>query len=130
MNYAFGVEIDLPFDAALERVQAALAAEKLGIVSDVNVSAILKAKLDEEIGGYRILGACAPGLAKRVIQSQPMAGTLLPCNVVVRQVTTNRTAVDFMDPITVLALAEDATTNQVAAEARTILDRVVAQLVD
>jgi uncharacterized protein (DUF302 family) len=128
MNYVFGVEIDLPFDAALEQVQAALAAEKLGIVSDVNVAAILKAKLGEETGGYRILGACAPGLAKRVIQSAPAAGVLLPCNLVVREVSAGRTAVDFMDPITVLGLAEDAATNAVAAEARVILDRVVARL--
>jgi len=128
MNYAFGVEIDLPFDAALEQVQTALAAEKLGIVSDVNVAAILKAKLGEDTGAYRILGACAPGLAKRVIQSQPMAGALLPCNVIVREVSAQRTAVDFMDPITVLGLAEDQVTNEVAAEARVILDRVVARL--
>lgn len=128
MNYVFGVEIDLPFDAALEQVQAALAAEKLGIVSDVNVAAILKAKLGEESGGYRILGACAPGLAKRVIQSQPAAGVLLPCNLVVREVSAGRTAVDFMDPITVLGLADDTATNEVAAEARIILDRVVTRL--
>ncbi len=128
MSYVFGVEIDLPFDAALEQVQAALHAEKLGVVSDVNVAAILKAKLGDEIGGYRILGACAPGLAKRVIQSQPAAGALLPCNVVVRQVSETRTAVDFMDPVTVLALAGDAAADQVAEEARAILDRVVARL--
>ncbi len=128
MNYVFGVEIDLPFDAALEQVQTALAAEKLGIVSDVNVAAILKAKLGEETGAYRILGACAPGLAKRVIQSQPAAGVLLPCNLVVREVSAERTAVDFMDPITVLGLADDTATNEVAAEARIILDRVVARL--
>ncbi len=128
MNYVFGVEIDLPFDAALEQVQAALAAEKLGIVSDVNVAAILKAKLGEETAAYRILGACAPGLAKRVIQSAPAAGVLLPCNLVVREVSAGRTAVDFMDPVTVLGLADDAATNAVAAEARVILDRVVARL--
>lgn len=128
MSYAFGLEIDLPFDAALEQVQSALHAEKLGVVSDVNVCAILKNKLDQDIGGYRILGACAPGLALRVVQSQPAAGALLPCNVVVRQVSEERTAVDFMDPIPVLGLAQDAATSQVAAEARVILERVVERL--
>jgi uncharacterized protein (DUF302 family) len=128
MSYAFGVEIDQPFDAALERVQAALQAEKLGIVSDVNVAAILKAKLGEQIGGYRILGACAPGLAKRVIESQPAAGALLPCNVVVREIPEGRTAVDFMDPVTVLALAADPAADRVAEEARAILERVVERL--
>ena len=72
--YAFGVEIDLAFDATVNKVMESLQAEKLGIVSDVNVSAILKNKLGEEIGGYRILGACAPGLAKRVIAFQTRCG--------------------------------------------------------
>jgi uncharacterized protein (DUF302 family) len=130
MSYAFGLEMDAPFDAAVERTVAALAAEKLGVVSDVDVSAIMKNKLGEDIGGYRILGACAPGLAKRVIQSQPAAGALLPCNVVVRQVSETRAAVDFMDPVPVLGLAADAEADQVAAEAREILQRVVARLQD
>lgn len=128
MSYVFGLELDLPFDAAIERVTSALAAEHLGIVSDVNVGAILKNKLNEDIGGYRILGACAPALAKRVIQAQPAAGVLLPCNLVVRQVSPSRTAVDFMDPVSVLALAQDQAADQVGAEARAILERVAAAL--
>lgn len=128
MSYVFGVEIDLPFAAALDQVQTALQAEKLGVVSDVDVAAILRAKLGEEIGGYRILGACAPGLAKRIVRSEPRAGVLLPCNLVVRQVADGRTAVDFMDPVTVLALAADPATDAVADEARVILLRVAARL--
>ena len=126
--YTFGVTLDLPFDAAAEKTIAALAAEKLGIVSDVNVAAILKAKLGEDIGAYRILGACAPGLAKRVIEAVPSAGALLPCSVVVRSLGEGRTAVDFMDPVTVLGLAQSPATDAVAAEARAILERVCAAL--
>jgi uncharacterized protein (DUF302 family) len=126
--YTFGVTLDLPFDAAAEKTIAALAAEKLGIVSDVNVAAILKAKLGEDIGAYRILGACAPGLAKRVIEAVPTAGALLPCSVVVRSLGEGRTAVDFMDPVTVLGLAQSPATDAVAAEARAILERVCAAL--
>jgi uncharacterized protein (DUF302 family) len=126
--YTFGVTLDLPFDAAAEKTIAALAAEKLGIVSDVNVAAILKAKLGEDIGAYRILGACAPGLAKRVIEAVPTAGALLPCSVVVRSLGEGRTAVDFMDPVTVLGLAQSPAADAVAAEARAILERVCAAL--
>jgi uncharacterized protein (DUF302 family) len=126
--YTFGVTLDLPFDAAAEKTIAALAAEKLGIVSDVNVAAILKAKLGEDMGAYRILGACAPGLAKRVIEAVPTAGALLPCSVVVRSLGEGRTAVDFMDPVTVLGLAQSPATDAVAAEARAILERVCAAL--
>jgi uncharacterized protein (DUF302 family) len=128
MSYAFGVEIDHPFDTTVERVVAALAAERLGIVSDVDVAAILRTKLNEDIGGYRILGACAPGLASRVIGSRPSAAVLLPCNVVVREVSPSRTAVDFMDPVPVLALVEDVVVDQVAAEAHAILERVATAL--
>jgi uncharacterized protein (DUF302 family) len=126
--YTFGVTLDLPFDAAAEKTIAALAAERLGIVSDVNVAAILKAKLGEDMGAYRILGACAPGLAKRVIEAVPTAGALLPCSVVVRSLGEGRTAVDFMDPVTVLGLAQSPATDAVAAEARAILERVCAAL--
>jgi uncharacterized protein (DUF302 family) len=126
--YTFGVTLDLPFDAAVEKTIAALGAEKLGIVSDVNVAAILKAKLGEDIGAYRILGACAPGLAKRVIEAVPSAGALLPCSVVVRSLGEGRTAVDFMDPVTVLGLAQSPAADAVAAEARAILERVCAAL--
>jgi uncharacterized protein (DUF302 family) len=128
MSYSFGVELDLPFDQAVERTIAAIQSEKLGVVSDVNVGAIIQNKLGESIGGYRILGACAPALAKRVIQSRPDAGALLPCNIVVRQVSETRSAVDFMDPVPVLGLAGDAEADKVAAEARPILERIAASL--
>jgi len=128
--YVFGVVLETPFDEALDRVKEALAAEKLGVVSDVDVGSIVRAKLGEDIGGYRILGACAPALAKRVIDAQPAAGALLPCNLVVRSLSADSTAVDFMDPVTVLALAKIPAIDQVAAEARVILGRVHDRLAD
>lgn len=121
--YVFGVVLESPFEEAVGRVKEALAAEKLGVVSEVDVGGIVRAKLGEDIGGYRILGACAPGLARRVIQSQPAAGALLPCNLVVRAINADSTAVDFMDPVSVLALARTPEIDAVAAEARAILER-------
>jgi uncharacterized protein (DUF302 family) len=122
--YVFGVVIEAPFDAALTKVTEAIAAEKLGVVSDVDVAAILRAKLGEEIGGYRILGACAPGLARRVIAAQPAAGVLLPCSLVVRRLDDASTAVDFMNPQTLLALAGVPEIEEVGAEAKAVLERV------
>lgn len=122
--YVFGVVLESPFEETVERVKEALVAEKLGLVSEVDVGGILRAKLGEDIGGYRILGACAPALAKRVIQSQPAAGALLPCNLVVRTIDAASTAVDFMDPVSVLALARIPAIDEVAAEARAVLERV------
>ncbi len=122
--YVFGVVLAVPMGAAVEKVTAALQAEKLGVVSDVDVGGLIKAKLGEDIGAYRILGACQPGLAKRVIGAQPAAGVLLPCNLVLRSVDGGNTAVDFMDPVTVLAHAEHPEIAKVAEEARVILERV------
>lgn len=122
--YVFGALIPAPFEQALERVKEAVAAEKLGIVSDLDVAAILRNKLGEEIGGYRILGVCAPALAKRVIDAQAAAGVLLPCNLVVRSIDDASTAVDFMDPVEVLAMAKIREIDEVAEEARTLLLRV------
>lgn len=122
--YVFGVVLESPFEEAVTRVKEALGAEKLGLVSEVDVGGIVRAKLGEDIGGYRILGACAPGLARRVIQSQPAAGALLPCNVVIRTINADSTAVDFMDPVSVLALARTPEIDVVATEARAMLERV------
>ena len=122
--YVFGVVLESPFEEAVGRVKEALGAEKLGVVSEVDVGGIVRAKLGEDIGGYRILGACAPGLARRVIQSQPAAGALLPCNLVVRAINADSTAVDFMDPVSVLALARTPEIDVVATEARAMLERV------
>ena len=121
--YVFGVVLESPFEEAVARVKEALGAEKLGLVSEVDVGGIVRTKLGEDIGGYRILGACAPGLARRVIQAQPAAGTLLPCNVVIRAINAASTAVDFMDPVSVLALARTPEIDAVAAEARAIMER-------
>lgn len=124
MIYVFGVVVEAPFDEAVERVMEAVQAEKLGIVSDVDVGAIMRNKLGEDIGGYRVLGACAPGLARRVIAAQPAAGVMLPCNIVVRRIGGASTAVDFMDPIPVLGLTGVEEISGIAAEAKAILMRV------
>lgn len=126
--YVFGVVLNLPFEPAVERVRDALAAERFGVVSDVNVQGILQAKLDQDIGGYRILGACAPQFAQQVIEAQPAAGVLLPCQVVVRRLNAEQTAVDFMDPVTVLGLAALPELAEVAVAAREALEGVKNRL--
>jgi uncharacterized protein (DUF302 family) len=76
-------------------------------VSDVDVQAIMRNKLQEEIAPYRMLGACAPRLAKRVMDAEPEAASLLPCTVIVREVRPDVTGVTFMDPEAVLGLTEN-----------------------
>lgn len=124
MICAFAVELHRPFNEALAEVQEAIQAERLGVVSDVDVQAILRNKLQEEIPPYRMLGACAPGLAKRVMEAEPEAGALLPCTVIVREIRPGVTGVTFMDPEAVLGLTDNPTVAQVGKDARALIEAV------
>lgn len=126
--YEFNLTLTLPFDQAMEKVRETLLSEHLGIVSDVDVQAIFKNKMNKEIPAYHILGACNPKLADRVIGAEPNAGTLLPCNLILREDDAGNTVVSFMDPVTVLGLCETDEPKAVAAEAREMLQRAVAKL--
>lgn len=122
--FAFTVEVPLPIDQAMEKFTQALAAEKMGIVSEVNVQGIMKAKLDHDMPPYRIIGACAPGLARRVIESDRDAGSMLPCGVAVMAVNDNTTRFAFQDPIFMAGLTDNSVMKEVAGEAKAMLERV------
>lgn len=123
MAYSFSVELDLDLDAAITLLGEVLAENKMGIVSDVNVSGIIKNKLDADMPSYRILGACNPGMAKRVIESCPSAGTLLPCNIIARTAE-DHTILEFMNPVDVFKLEDNADVQKVADEAVAVLENV------
>ncbi len=122
--YAFTVEVALPIEAAIEKFTQALAAEKMGIVSDINVQGLMKAKLDHDMPAYRILGACAPGLARRVIESDRDAGSMLPCGVAVMAVSDTATRFAFQDPVAMSSMTDNPTMQEVAKEAKAMLERV------
>ncbi|MES9872151.1 MAG: DUF302 domain-containing protein [Candidatus Sedimenticola sp. 20ELBAFRAG] len=126
--YEFNLTLAQPFDTALETVKEALMQEQLGIVSEVNVQAVFKAKMDKDIPAYRILGACNPKLADKVLEAEPNAGTLLPCNLIVRDGGDGNTVVSFMDPGAVLGLSESDVVKSVADEAKAKLLRVADAL--
>jgi uncharacterized protein (DUF302 family) len=126
--YEFHTELNLPFEEALEKVRATLMEEHLGIVSDVDVQAIFKNKMNKTIPAYHIFGACNPKLADRVISAEPNAGTLLPCNFIMRETAENSVVVSFMDPVAVLGLTETDEPKAVAQEAKEMLQRVLDKL--
>jgi len=122
--YHFDTTLQCEFDDAVNQVTEALKAEGFGVLTDIDVQATFKAKLDIDRLPYRILGACNPTLANKAISTEPDIGTLLPCNVVVRQEEDNSITVSFMDPLAALSLVQRDDIKELAKEVRSRLERV------
>ncbi|MEQ1882437.1 MAG: DUF302 domain-containing protein [Burkholderiales bacterium] len=127
-RYVFGKTVRLNFDQAVEAVIQGLAKEGFGVLTEIDVAATLKKKLNLDWPPYKILGACNPQFAARALEMEPQIGALLPCNVVVRQNADGKTVVEFMDPNAVLELTERPEVGAIAGEVRDRLQRVMNAL--
>ena len=125
--FSFGTRVPGTVAELRPRVEALLKAEGFGVLTEIDVQATLKAKLGVERAAYVILGACNPPLAHRAIEADPSVGTLLPCNVVLRE-DGDRTIVEAMDPMAALGMVDDPGIRPVATEARDRLIRVIEAL--
>ena len=119
----FQSTINLPYEAALEKVTAALKAEGFGILTSIDVKETMKKKLDVDFRKYTILGACNPPLAHKALTARPDVGLLLPCNVIVYEEGAG-TVVNIIDPMSMTDFIQDPALDLVADEARNRLKRV------
>lgn len=127
--YGFNVTVAGTVETVREQVIAELQKEGFGVLTEIDVAATLKKKIDVDRKPYVILGACNPALANQAINADPDIGLLLPCNVVVREEDDGSITVAFMDPAAVLGLVEKAGVSELAGEVRGKLVRVRDALV-
>ena len=125
MSYHFSKTLRVPFDAAVERVTAALQREGFGILTEIDVKATLKKKLDVDFRNYRILGACNPPLAHQALQVEDKIGTMLPCNVVVQETGAGTVEVSAVDPVASMQAIDNPRLRELAETVRGKLKAVI-----
>ncbi|PQV59146.1 uncharacterized protein (DUF302 family) [Defluviimonas denitrificans] len=115
------------FDEADARTRAALQAHGFGVLTEIDVAATMKKKLDRDMPGYRILGACNPNMAWEAIGMEPKIGAMLPCNVILREVE-NGIEVSAIDPVASMMAVQNAALPGVAGQVRDMLAKAVAAI--
>ena len=127
-TYFFTRTLDLPLDEAEARTREVLQEEGFGVLTEIDIRATLKKKLDVEFRPYKILGACNPPLAHKALQHEGHIGLMLPCNVIVQDAGDGRTEVAAVDPVASMAAVENDALGDVAEDVRARLRRVIEAL--
>jgi uncharacterized protein (DUF302 family) len=128
VSYYFAKEVDLPFDEAIERVTELLKEDGFGVLTQIDVKATLKKKLDVDFRNYRILGACNPPYAYQALLAEDKIGTMLPCNVVVQETGRGTVEVAAIDPLASMQAVDNPGLGEVAVEIQAKLRGVVEAL--
>jgi uncharacterized protein (DUF302 family) len=128
MSYYFSKTVNLPFDDAIVRVTEELKKEGFGVLTDIDVRATMKKKLDLDFRNYRILGACNPPIAHQALLAEDKIGTMLPCNVIVQEHAPGIVEVAAIDPVASMAAVNNPQLGAVGQEVRAKLQRVVAMI--
>ncbi len=130
MEKSYGIRktLDAPFEEALEKITARLKEQGFGVLTEIDIKATFKKKLDIDFRRYIILGACNPNLAHRAFQNELEIGLLLPCNVIVYETDDHKTTVSVIDPIMMMGVTDNKALGEVAIEARGRLEKALNAL--
>jgi len=128
MEYYFSKTITDSFDNAIQKVTEALKAEGFGILTEIDIKATLKKKLDVDFYNYKILGACNPPYAYKALLAEDKIGTMLPCNVIVQEKVEGQVEVSAVDPAASMQAIENEELAGIAKEIREKLQKVIEQL--
>lgn len=125
MKYYFEKTLNCSFEEAVKRVTEELKKEGFGVLSEINIHEKLKEKLGVDFRKYRILGACNPAFAYKALQEEDKIGTMLPCNVIVQQISENQTEIAAVDPMASMQSVENEKLAGVANEIQQKLKHVI-----
>ncbi len=128
MTYYMAAKLQMPFDDAIARTEAALKSEGFGVISRIDIQQTLKAKIDVDFRPYTILGACNPALAHEALQLEDKVGLMLPCNVIVQLTGAGEVEVAAIDPVASMQAIDNPELMKAAHTVRERLSRVIRQL--
>lgn len=128
MKYYFNKILALPFDKAVEQVTEELKKEGFGILTEIDVKETLQKKLNVDFTKYKILGACNPPFAYRALQAENKIGTMLPCNVIVQEISEGQVEIAAIDPVASMTAIENPDLQDLAEQVRSKLKKVIDSL--
>jgi len=129
MKYYFSKTLkNVSFDEAVAKVTEELKKEGFGVISEINLHEKFKEKLDIDFRKYRILGACNPASAFKALQQEDKIGTMLPCNVIIQQLSDSLIEVAAVDPVASMQAIENVNLAAIANEIRTKLEKVIENI--
>jgi uncharacterized protein (DUF302 family) len=128
MEYYFSKTMKCSFDNAVQKVTEALKTEGFGILTEIDIKATLKTKLDVDFYSYKILGACNPPYAYKALLTEDKIGTMLPCNVIIQEKVPGKVEVSAVDPAASMLSIDNDELREIANEIRVKLQNVIAQL--
>ena len=125
MSYYFSKIVDLSFEDSIQKVKDQLKKEGFGVLTEIDMKETLKKKLDVDFRNYKILGACNPPFAYRALQLERMVGTMLPCNIIVQEVSEGKTEITAIDPVASMQAINNAELAEIAGQVRLKLKSVI-----